>query len=107
MDIRARAVGTALIAVIAAVIVAPVLSQQTGGNGSAGTGALGRYLATPDQVVAIRAGRLFDARSGEILENQLILVRGDRIENVGGQYQHTARRESDRPECGYCASRHD
>ena len=83
MDIRASSVGTALIAVIAAVIVAPVLSQQTGGNGSAGTGALGRYLATPDQVVAIRAGRLFDARSGELLEDQLVLVRGDRIENVG------------------------
>ncbi len=83
MDIRVRVVGTAMVAVIAAVIVTPSLPQQTGGNGSAGTGALGRYLATPDQVVAIRAGRLFDARSGELLENQLVLVRGDRIENVG------------------------
>ncbi len=67
MDIKARVVWTAMIAVIAAVIVTPVLSQQTGGSGSAGTGALGRYLATPGEVVAIRAGRLFDARSGDIL----------------------------------------
>lgn len=43
----------------------------------------GKYLAARDQVVAIRAGRLFDARSGMMLTNQVVLVRGDRITDVG------------------------
>lgn len=72
-----------VIAVAAVLVGSPVLSQQTGGNGSAGTGALGRYLADADQVVAIRAGRLFDANAGEMLEDQLVIIRGDRIETVG------------------------
>lgn len=43
----------------------------------------GKYLAPRDQIVAIRAGRLFDARSGMMLTNQLVLIRGDRIADVG------------------------
>src|SRR5579871_5211146 len=43
----------------------------------------GKYLARRDQVVAIRAGRLFDARSGAMLTNQVVVVRGDRIAEVG------------------------
>jgi imidazolonepropionase-like amidohydrolase len=43
----------------------------------------GKYLAPKDQVVAIRAGHLFDAHSGAMLTNQVILVRGDRITYVG------------------------
>ena len=44
---------------------------------------VGKYLAPRDQVVAIRAGRLFDARSGALLDNQVIVIRGDRIADVG------------------------
>jgi imidazolonepropionase-like amidohydrolase len=33
--------------------------------------------------VAVRAGRLFDSRSGTLLPNQTILIRGDRIVDVG------------------------
>jgi imidazolonepropionase-like amidohydrolase len=43
----------------------------------------GKFLAPPTQVTAIRAGRLFDAKSGSILNNQIILIRGDRIADVG------------------------
>jgi imidazolonepropionase-like amidohydrolase len=43
----------------------------------------GKYLAPRDQLVAIRAGRLFDARSGTMLTNQVVIVRGDRIAGVG------------------------
>jgi imidazolonepropionase-like amidohydrolase len=43
----------------------------------------GKYLAPRDQVIAIRAGRLFDARSGAMLTNQVVLVRGERIADVG------------------------
>ena len=43
----------------------------------------GKYLAPRDQLVAIRAGRLFDSRSGTMLTNQVVIVRGDRITEVG------------------------
>lgn len=41
----------------------------------------------PSGVVAIRAGRLFDARAGTMLTNQVVLVRGDRIAEVGAAVQ--------------------
>jgi imidazolonepropionase-like amidohydrolase len=34
-------------------------------------------------VIAIRAGRLFDSRTGTLAANQVIVVRGDRISDVG------------------------
>jgi len=43
----------------------------------------GPYVAAPDQVVAIRAGRLFDGTGTSYAQDQVILVRGDRIEQVG------------------------
>ena len=43
----------------------------------------GKYLAPRDQLVAIRAGRLFDARSGTMLINQVVIVRGELIAEVG------------------------
>ena len=48
---------------------------------------VGKYFAPRDQVVAIRAGRLFDSRSGTILENQVVLIRGDRIADVGASVE--------------------
>ena len=44
---------------------------------------VGTYFAPRDQVVAIRAGRLFDARSGAMQTDQIVLVTGDRISDVG------------------------
>ena len=43
---------------------------------------VGRHLAPRDQVVAIRAARLFDSKSGAVLHDRTILVTGDRIANV-------------------------
>ena len=37
----------------------------------------------PAQTIAIRAGRLFDPKSGALLSNQIVIVKGDRIEDVG------------------------
>jgi imidazolonepropionase-like amidohydrolase len=37
----------------------------------------------PAEGVAIRAGRMFDARTGRNLANQVILIKGDRITDVG------------------------
>ncbi len=39
--------------------------------------------APPPEGVAIRAGRLFDARSGKNLANQIVVIKGDRITDVG------------------------
>jgi imidazolonepropionase-like amidohydrolase len=39
--------------------------------------------APPSQVTAIRAGRLFDSNSGRVLTDQVIVVRGARIAQVG------------------------
>src|SRR5215467_11277569 len=46
-----------------------------------------KFLTPPGQVVAIRAGKLFDAKSGNLLNNQVVLVRGDRIAAVGSEVQ--------------------
>jgi imidazolonepropionase-like amidohydrolase len=40
-------------------------------------------LASPTDIVAVRAGRLFNARTGTLLNNQTILIHGDRITDVG------------------------
>ncbi|MBA3892498.1 MAG: amidohydrolase family protein [Gemmatimonadales bacterium] len=39
-------------------------------------------VASPPQVTAIRAGRLVDVQRGEVRRDQLIVVRGDRIEAI-------------------------
>jgi imidazolonepropionase-like amidohydrolase len=42
-----------------------------------------RFIAPPAQTLAVRAGRLFDPTSGTLSANQVILIRGDRITDVG------------------------
>src|ERR1700732_2086258 len=44
------------------------------------------YSQTP-QVVAVRAGRLFDSKSGQLLTRQVVLIQGDRISEVGSEDQ--------------------
>jgi imidazolonepropionase-like amidohydrolase len=39
--------------------------------------------AASNRVVAIRAGRMFDSNTGQMLADQVIIARGDRIESVG------------------------
>src|SRR2546425_652938 len=46
-----------------------------------------KFVTPPNQVVAIRASKLFDAKSGTLLNNQVVLVRGDRIADVGPNVQ--------------------
>jgi imidazolonepropionase-like amidohydrolase len=77
------------VAVIAGVANNPVRSQEIEGGASTfpQSREARKFLASPDQVVAIRAGRLFDARSGSMLNSLVILVRGDRIAEVGAAVQ--------------------
>ena len=67
----ARVTGIVCSLLMSNLVVFPVRSQQSG---------------APDTRV-IHAGRLFDARSGKMLEGQDILVRGNRIEKVGPHLQ--------------------
>ena len=77
---------TALTAAIVAASGAPARSQE--GPSAAGAQPQARkFLAPPAQVVAIRAGRFFDAKSGNMLNNQVVLIRGDRITDVGAAVQ--------------------
>src|SRR5262245_41994507 len=68
-----------VVAAIALVLVGSAVLRGQGGIASAP----GKFLVPSGQVVAIRAGRLFDSRSGMMVANQIVLVRGDRIADVG------------------------
>src|SRR6266487_6353207 len=46
-----------------------------------------KFLSPANQVVAIHAGKLFDAKSGNLLNNQIVLIRGERIADVGANIQ--------------------
>ena len=80
---RPRAAGALVATCAVTVATALSLDAQESTGGAAGSGAVGRFLAPATQVVAIRAGRLFDARSGRMLTGQTILIRGDKIAEVG------------------------
>ena len=41
----------------------------------------------PAQVVAVRAGRLFDSKTGQMLTKQVVLLQGERITEVGPEAQ--------------------
>lgn len=42
-----------------------------------------RPVVLPEKVLVVKAGQMFDAASGKMLPNQVILIRGDRISAVG------------------------
>jgi len=44
-------------------------------------------IAPSDQIVAVKAGHLFDSKSGEMLSNQVVLIKGDRVTDVGPNVQ--------------------
>src|SRR5207253_9472917 len=49
---------------------------------------VGAYKCPPAaEVVAVRAGRLFDSKNGQMLANQVVLLLGERITDVGPQSQ--------------------
>src|SRR5262252_2328227 len=67
----------AKLAVVAVAVIAGTANHPLRAQG------VGKYLAPKDQVIAIRAGQLFDSRSGSIRNNQVVLITGDRITDVG------------------------
>jgi imidazolonepropionase-like amidohydrolase len=69
-------IACAAAAAASAAVPAPVRAQEGG-----------KYFAPADQVIAIKAAHLFDAKSGTMLNNQIVVVRGDRIADVGEAVQ--------------------
>jgi imidazolonepropionase-like amidohydrolase len=45
------------------------------------------YLPPPENLVAVRAGWMFDAKTGTMLNGQIILIKGDRIADIGPAVQ--------------------
>ena len=78
----------ALIAAIVLFSANPLQSQEGFGPPAGGAQAQAKkFMAPATQVVAVRAGRLFDSRSGTMLTNQVLLIKGDRITDVGPAVQ--------------------
>ena len=46
-------------------------------------GSVNSSWAQTPQVVAVRAGHLFDSKSGQMLANQIVLITGEKITEVG------------------------
>ena len=76
MQHRQRIGGTVIAALFVIITLSSVLVHSQGGAPT-------RFVTPPDQVIAVRAGRLFDSRSGTVLTNQVILIKGDRITLAG------------------------
>ena len=83
-----------IIALAAAIVAAWGAPAQSQGGAQAQAR---KFLAPATQVIAIRAGRFFDARSGNLLNDQVILIRGDRITDVGAGVQIPAEARVLRP----------
>src|SRR5450631_4104457 len=68
---RHRKFALASLAVMSAAAATPALAQSP------------HIIAPPDQVIAVKAGHLFDSKLGEMLSNQVVLIKGDKITDVG------------------------
>ncbi|MGZ4811462.1 MAG: amidohydrolase family protein [Terriglobales bacterium] len=68
---------------IARIGIALVLFSSASASAQLSPGRTPTAAAAPPQVLAIRAGRLIDGKSDQPRANQLVLIRGNRIESVG------------------------
>ncbi len=62
----------ALVAALAGTASSPLCAQG-----------VGMYLAPRDQVIAVKAAQMFDSRTGALVNNPVVLIKGDRITDVG------------------------
>jgi hypothetical protein len=75
------------------VVATTVWAQGVGGPGQPWRGAGAQPCFGPEggvmqcaqapRTVAVRAGRLFDSKTGQMLTNQVIVMNGERITDVG------------------------
>jgi imidazolonepropionase-like amidohydrolase len=88
---------SAALGIIGMAFLATGLHAQEAGPGSPWRGAGAKPCFGPDGgtfqcradpgVIALRAGRLFDSKSGQLLANQVVLLEGERITEVGAAAQ--------------------
>jgi len=88
---------SAALGIIGMAFLATALHAQETGPGSPWRGAGAKPCFGPDGgtfqcradpgVIALRAGRLFDSKSGQLLANQVVLLEGERITEVGAAAQ--------------------
>jgi imidazolonepropionase-like amidohydrolase len=81
---------TLIVALVVAITIfsaSPFQSQSFGPPAGGAQAQAKKFIAPPMQIVAVRAGRLFDSRSGNMLTNQVVLIKGDRITDVGPAVQ--------------------
>ena len=91
------AFATAALAMLGGLALATALSAQEAGPRGPWRGAGpqpcfgaegGTYQCRPSPgLIAIRAGRLFDSKTGQFLTDQVVLIRDDRITEVGAATQ--------------------
>src|SRR5215471_9752195 len=91
------ALSATVIGTLGSLILATALWAQEAGPGGPWRGAGpqpcfgadgGTYQCRqPPGLIAIRAGRLFDSRAGRMLTDQVVLIRDDRITEVGAAAQ--------------------
>src|SRR4029077_11049367 len=99
MRCKKSALKSAALSLFGTTLLATAAWAQIGGQGGApwrGAGAqpyFGPASGTSQcptgtaAVVAVRAGRLFDSKSGQMLTNQIVLITGERITDVGANVQ--------------------
>ena len=75
-----------LFGVLVSTIVAASLTGIVAGSPARAQGN-GKYFAPKDQVIAIRAASMFDAKAGTLVSNAVVLIKGDRITDVGANVQ--------------------
>jgi imidazolonepropionase-like amidohydrolase len=90
---------SAALGLIGMAILTTALHAQEGGAAAPWRGAGAKPCFGPDGgtfqcqpalgVTALRAGRLFDSKSGQLLTNQVVLLEGERIAEVGAEGQVT------------------
>ncbi len=68
---RHQKLALASLAVMSTAAATPALAQSP------------HIIAPPDQVIAVKAGHLFDSKLGEMLSNQVVLIKGDKVTDVG------------------------
>ena len=73
----------AIVGIVVVIVAATAIGVQTQGRGAQARPA----PSAPATVTAIRAGRLFDSKAGTMLTNQVVLISGDRITDVGPSVQ--------------------
>lgn len=79
--------GAMLRAVVALVLTMGLSGTLVWSQGQGGGQAQNPLLAPAGQLVAVRAGRVLDGKSSTYARNQVILIKGDRIVDVGPTVQ--------------------